>query len=113
MTTTTFANAWQAMEAAEQALRDAMPAPEDMLPAPLDIYGHPVCPGCLTVIGEIDDVSIVEIGYRRYTATGWAEGRWVCTTNGWDDMADDGCYEFMLCNHCDAMLAPPVDREYD
>jgi hypothetical protein len=60
------------------------------------------CANC----GEYDNLHIEEVGYVRFTqleygAPTWREEPfWHATTNGWDDMSEDGQFESVLCMSC-------------
>lgn len=94
------------------------------LPFPMD--GK--CPSC----GTFDDFHLVEFGYTRYTAVSLdvdvddpPEGAdeedeapvtvrgITATTDGWDDMSEDGALTTLVCRHCDSIIATPADIEID
>lgn len=95
-------------------------AGENLVTLPFPIDGK--CPNC----GTFDEFHLVEFGYTRCTAVGLDTDIIVeaeepalivsgvtATTDGWDDMSDDGALTILVCRHCDSIIAMPTDVEID
>lgn len=57
--------------------------------------------------GKSDYFYVVEPGYWRTTNASVSCGTWTATADGWDDMTEEGAFEFMECGFCNAMYEKP------
>ena len=55
------------------------------------------------IVVEADDEDDAPVTVRGITAT----------TDGWDDMSEDGALTTLVCRHCDSIIATPADIEID
>jgi hypothetical protein len=101
-----------------EQLAEARKAWYEALPPLLSVESCPICANDWTDFGHLQRM---EEGYARYTngniTTDDGESHVHWSTDGWDDMSEQGDFEYVTCNvfngGCGACFQIPKDEEWD
>jgi hypothetical protein len=102
---------------ARHAWIKALPELKVLWPKPAGEGVEVLCPYCDQELTTFRSLSVMEPGYTRivgasisYNEEEPSEWMLYASTDGWDDMTEEGEYLYLECEACDGKIAVPEER---